>query len=41
VQRVDAVLRPYLAATRADAPDGARAVHVTVQAFPRLPPPSP
>jgi DNA-binding transcriptional ArsR family regulator len=40
VQRVDAVLRPYIAVTRAEAPAGAQVVHVTVQAFPRLPPPS-
>jgi predicted transcriptional regulator len=40
VQRVDAVLRPYLAVTRTDAPAGARVAHVTVQAFPRLPPPA-
>ena len=33
--RLDAVLRPYLAVTRADAPDDARVVHVTLQAFPR------
>ena len=38
VQRVDAVLRPYLAVTRTDAPDGARATHVTLQAFPRVEP---
>ena len=33
--RLDAVLRPYLAVTRADAPGDARVVHVTLQAFPR------
>jgi predicted ArsR family transcriptional regulator len=38
VQRVDAVLRPYIAATRADPPHGARAAHVTLQAFPRVVP---
>ena len=32
---LDEVLRPYVGATREDVPDGARAVHVTVQAFPR------
>ncbi|CAN5656746.1 helix-turn-helix domain-containing protein [soil metagenome] len=32
---IDALVRPYLAATRTDAPPGARNVHVTVQAFPR------
>ena len=35
VTAIDALLRPYIAATRADAPDGSRPVHVTVQAFPR------
>jgi DNA-binding transcriptional ArsR family regulator len=38
VGRVDAVLRPYLAATRADAPQAARVAHVTLQAFPRVAP---
>lgn len=31
--RLDAVLRPYLAPTRDDAPDGARVVHVFLSAF--------
>lgn len=31
--RLDAVLRPYLAPTRDDAPDGARPVHVFLSAF--------
>jgi DNA-binding transcriptional ArsR family regulator len=38
VQRVDAVLRPYLAVTRTDPPAGARPVHVSLQAFPRVDP---
>jgi DNA-binding transcriptional ArsR family regulator len=38
LDRLDAVLRPYLAVTRADAPPGARVVHVTLQAFPRTTP---
>ncbi len=32
---VDALLRPYLAATRSDPPADARTVHVTFHAFPR------
>jgi DNA-binding transcriptional ArsR family regulator len=35
VAAVDALLRPYLAVTRAGAPDGAAVAHVTLQAFPR------
>jgi DNA-binding transcriptional ArsR family regulator len=35
VQAVDATLRPFIGATRVDAPDGAERVHVTVQAFRR------
>ena len=35
VAGIDRLLRPYIAATRADPPDGSRPVHVTVQAFPR------
>jgi predicted ArsR family transcriptional regulator len=38
VHRLDAVLRPYLAVTRTDAPTGARVVHVTLQVFPRSTP---
>lgn len=34
-QALDDVLRPYIGATRADAPDGAAHVHVTIQAFRR------
>jgi hypothetical protein len=34
-QAVDNVLRPFIGATRTDAPDGAEPVHVTVQAFRR------
>ena len=40
-QAIDALLRPLIAATRDDAPDGARNVHVTFQAFPRRPPAHP
>lgn len=36
---VGELLRRYRAPTRADAPDGARPVHVVYQAFPRLPAP--
>jgi DNA-binding transcriptional ArsR family regulator len=32
-ERLDALIRPYLAATRADAPDGARPVHLFLAAF--------
>jgi predicted transcriptional regulator len=35
VRRIDAILRPYLAVTRGDAPDAAEVAHVTLQAFPR------
>jgi predicted ArsR family transcriptional regulator len=35
VAGVDRLLRPYIAATRVDPPEGSRPVHVTVQAFPR------
>jgi hypothetical protein len=34
-QAVDDVLRPFIGATRTDAPEGAERVHVTVQAFRR------
>ncbi|XVU28978.1 winged helix-turn-helix domain-containing protein [Actinoplanes sp. CA-054009] len=33
--RIDAVLRPYIKATRADAPADAEHVHVSLMAFPR------
>ena len=39
-ERLDAVVRPYLAATRTDAPDGARPVHVLHTAFLRPDAPS-
>jgi hypothetical protein len=32
-ERLDALIRPYLAPTRDDAPDGARPVHVFLSAF--------
>ncbi|GAA2467825.1 helix-turn-helix domain-containing protein [Winogradskya humida] len=35
VRRIDDVIRPYLQATRADAPADAEHVHLTVSAFPR------
>lgn len=35
VERIDAVLRPYISATREDAPDGAGLVHAAVLAVPR------
>jgi len=35
-EQVAGLLRPFRAPTRADPPDGARAVHVVYQAFPRL-----
>jgi predicted ArsR family transcriptional regulator len=38
VRAVDALLRPYLAPTRADPPPDARPVHVTFRAFPRAAP---
>jgi len=34
-ERIDAVLRPFLAATRTDAPDAAGHAHVSLTAFPR------
>ncbi|GAA3888034.1 helix-turn-helix domain-containing protein [Leifsonia kafniensis] len=34
-EQIDAVLRPFLAATRTDAPDGAGHAHVSLTAFPR------
>jgi DNA-binding transcriptional ArsR family regulator len=33
--RLDALIRPYIAATREDTPDGADLVHVNLTAFPR------
>jgi DNA-binding transcriptional ArsR family regulator len=33
--RIDAILRPYLTPVREEAPDGSRATHVGVRAFPR------
>jgi DNA-binding transcriptional ArsR family regulator len=33
--RLDALIRPYIAATREEAPDGADLVHVNLTAFPR------
>lgn len=39
LQRIDAILRPYLAPVREHAPDDARPVHVGVRAFPRAAPP--
>ena len=39
VQRLDAIVRPYLAVTRGDAPASARVAHITLQAFPRPAPP--
>ena len=36
VERLDALIRPLIAATRADAPATAELVHVGLQAFPRL-----
>lgn len=35
--KVGELLRTYRAPTRADVPEGAQAVHVIYQAFPRLP----
>jgi ABC-type transporter Mla subunit MlaD len=32
---IDAAVRPFIAATRHDRPDGSEAVHVTLQAFRR------
>lgn len=37
-ERLDAVLRPYIGATRDDAPDGAETAHVSVQLFRRTDP---
>ncbi|WP_369139550.1 winged helix-turn-helix domain-containing protein [Modestobacter versicolor] len=37
VQRIDDVVRPYIQATRTDAPADAEHVHLAVTAFPRLP----
>jgi DNA-binding transcriptional ArsR family regulator len=34
-ERIDEVIRPFLAATRTDAPDGAEHAHVSLTAFPR------
>ena len=34
-EAIDALVRPFIAATRHDPPDGSEAVHVTVQAFRR------
>jgi DNA-binding transcriptional ArsR family regulator len=36
VRRLDDMIRPYLQATRADAPADAEHVHLTVNAFPRV-----
>ncbi|WP_375489857.1 helix-turn-helix domain-containing protein [uncultured Jatrophihabitans sp.] len=36
LQRIDDVVRPYIQATRADAPADAEHVHVALTAFPRL-----
>ena len=35
LERIDALLRPYLTPVREDAPAGARATHVSVRGFPR------
>lgn len=35
--KVDALVRPYTSTIREDAPSGARPVHATFRAFPRLP----
>jgi DNA-binding transcriptional ArsR family regulator len=35
LRRIDAVVRPYLAATRTDAPDDAEHVHLSLMALPR------
>jgi DNA-binding transcriptional ArsR family regulator len=37
IQRIDDVVRPYIQATRTDAPAGTEHVHLAVTAFPRLP----
>lgn len=36
VRRLDDVVRPYIQATRADAPTDAEHVHLTINAFPRV-----
>ncbi len=36
VKRIDALVRPYVGAIRADAPDGARPVHLGLRAFLRI-----
>jgi DNA-binding transcriptional ArsR family regulator len=41
VQQVDAIVRPFLAVTRVDAPPTARVAHVTLHAFPRPAPSDP
>ncbi len=33
---IDALIRPFISATRHDPPDGSEAVHVTLQAFRRI-----
>ena len=33
---IDALIRPFIAATRVDVPNGSEAVHVTLQAFRRI-----
>ncbi len=38
IEAIDALLRPFIAATRADRPTDSEAVHVTVQAFRRVEP---
>lgn len=35
IERIDALVRPYLAVTRPEAPAGARVAHLTLQAFAR------
>jgi hypothetical protein len=35
VERIDAIVRPYIAATRSDAPDDAAIAHLSLLAFPR------
>jgi hypothetical protein len=37
IQRIDDVVRPYIQATRTDAPADAEHVHLAITAFPRLP----
>jgi DNA-binding transcriptional ArsR family regulator len=36
IQAIDSLVRPFIAATRPDPPDGSEAVHVTLQAFRRI-----